>query len=85
MLLCSHWRIFHGFATVKAFRLGQESQGGGATVNFMDCLASLLEANSKMFAQDEVEFLDEIFAAQQRGDYIFVADLLGYIFPNTTL
>ena len=48
---------------VKAFHLGQESQGGGATMNFMDCLAPLLEANSKMFAQDEVECLDEIFAA----------------------
>lgn len=33
-----------------------------------------------MFAQDEVEFLDEIFAAQQRGDISLLLIYLGIFF-----
>ena len=70
---------------VEAFRLGKENQGSDALVKFMDCLASFLEDNSTLLGRDEEELLGEIIAAQHRGDYIFVADLLEYILPNTAL
>lgn len=70
---------------ITAFRLGREGEGSAALVKFIDCLAPALERNSDLLGGDEATLLNEIMAAQQRGDYLFVADLLEYLLPATAL
>lgn len=62
-----------------AFRLGMEAQGNEAFVGFVDRLAPLLADPERAQAAGEIgPFLPEIVAAQQRGDFLRVADLLEY-------
>lgn len=68
---------------ITAFRLGREGEGSDALVRFIDTLAPLLEQNGAHFGADEAALLNEIIEAQQRGDYLFVADLLEHILPCT--
>lgn len=70
---------------ITAFRLGREGEGSNALVKFIDGLAPVLESNSALLGPDEAALLSEIMAAQQRGDYLFVADLLEYLLPATAL
>ena len=72
-------------SAIRAFRLGKEGEGSSALVQFIDRLAPMLESNSVAIGEDEAALLQEIVAAQQRGDYIFLADLLEYLLPQTTL
>lgn len=78
---CERYRV----EAVEAFRLGMEGRGSDALMRLMDCLAPALEANAALLGANEVELLNLMVAAQQRGDYIFVADLLEHLFPNSAL
>jgi hypothetical protein len=79
--VCDIYRV----EAVEAFRLGMEGKGSDALMRLMDCLAPVLEANGDLLGSNEVELLNHIVAAQQRGDYIFVADLLEHVFPGSVL
>lgn len=79
--MCDQYRM----ESIEAFRLGMEGQGSDALVRFIDCLVPFMESNSAMLGQDESELLNLVFAAQQRGDYVFIADILQYVFPNSVL
>ncbi len=70
---------------IEAFRLGMEGKGSDAMMRLMDCMAPLLENNAAHLGADEAELLNLIADAQQRGDYIFVADLLEYMVPDSAL
>ncbi len=68
---------------VEAFRLGMEGKGSDAMMRLMDCMAPLLESNAAHLGTDDAELLNLIAEAQQRGDNIFVADLLEYMIPDS--
>ncbi len=70
---------------VEAFRLGMEGKGSDAMMRLMDCMTPLLESNVTHLGANEMELLNLIAEAQQRGDYIFVADLLEYMVPDSAL
>ncbi len=78
---CDIYRV----EAVEAFRLGMESRGNDSLMRLMDCLEPLLAKNSAALGKNEEELLNLVVAAQQRGDYIFVADLLEYMLPNSAL
>ena len=79
--MCHIYRV----EAVEAFRLGMEGRGSDAMMRLMDCMAPLLESNAADFGANEAELLRLIVDAQQRGDYIFVADLLEYMVPESAL
>ncbi len=61
---------------VRAFRLGMEAEGNEALIALIDALAADL---SKALAAPDHELaglLERILAAQARGDFLCVADLL---------
>jgi len=70
---------------ITAFRLGKEGEGCDAMVKFMDCLQQILNDNIELLGSDEAILIKELLAAQRRGDYIFVADLLEYLLPTTVI
>ena len=71
--------------TIEFFRLGVECQGSDSLSKFIDSFMPLIEVNADLLGQDEVNFLNELFAAQAREDYLFLADLLEYELPKTRL
>ena len=75
----------HRKEVIEAFRLGLVSQGSDNLVRFMDCLAPLLEAKADSLGEKEVKLIEEIFTAQSRGDYLYLADMLQYVWPRTRL
>lgn len=68
---------------VFAFRLGIEGQGGDRLAKFIDCLLPLLQGASSPLSQNEVALLDAVLAAQGRGDFLYVADLLEFELPRS--
>lgn len=70
---------------IESFRLGMEGKGSDAMMRLMDCITPLLKINSSHLGTDETALLNLIIDAQQRGDYIFVADLLEYMIPDSAL
>ncbi len=78
---CDIYRV----EAIEAFRLGMEGKGSDAMMRLMDCMAPLLEINAAHLGADEAALLNLIADAQQRGDYIFVADLLEYMVPDSAL
>jgi len=70
---------------ITAYRLGREAEGSDALVKYVDAIAPLLERSGLLLGADEAVLLQEVMAAQQRGDYLFVGDLLEYLLPATAL
>jgi len=76
-------------AAVRAFRVGMEAQGNDHLIAFVNHLAEVLSAarhkppdgagKEHLPPQAEIlPFLETALAAQERGDFLFVADLLEY-------
>jgi hypothetical protein len=64
-------------AAARAFRLGMEAQGQEAFVAFVDALqAELALPRGAAVAPRLQPLLPELLAAQERGDFLRVADLL---------
>ena len=79
----SNERFLH--SAIRSFRLGLEAQANSDLVKLIDVLAPYMEANATKMGKVEVELLNEIFAAQSRGDVLYLADLLEYEFPKSEL
>lgn len=65
--------------TVASFRVGMSARGNEALVNFVTLLQDDLDrVGTDSAAHPFLDHLQEIVAAQERGDYLRVADLLEY-------
>lgn len=68
---------FHEFEGVsRPFRLGMEAQGCLALVSCIDQLQPLLSSFPGHIAQQLISFLEVALLAQERKDYLLVADML---------
>lgn len=67
---------------IRYFRLGKEAQANDALTKFVNCLEQLVASNPALLGVDESNLLSEMFSALQRGDTIYVADLLEYLIPQ---
>ena len=66
-------------AASRAFRVGMEARANEEFVGFIDLMLPLLGRESHAQAALELApILPEVVAAQQRGDFLRVADLLEY-------
>ena len=63
--------------TVRHFRLGMEAAGNESFVGFVDALMGVL-ANPKPEDEALAAWFPEIVSAQERGDFLRVADLLEF-------
>jgi hypothetical protein len=61
---------------VRAFRLGMEGDGNAALARFVDGLVALFASAPPAADDPLLPLLSEILAAQERGDYLGVADLI---------
>lgn len=68
---------------VIAFRLGIEGQGSDRLAKFIDCLLPMLQGATSGLGATETALLEALFAAQSRGDFLYVADLLEFELPNS--
>ncbi len=65
--------------TVASFRVGMPARGNDALVSFVTMLQARLEGTgSDAVAHPFLAHLGEIIAAQERGDYLRIADLLEF-------
>ncbi len=65
--------------TVASFRVGMSARGNDALASFVTLLQAELDSQgTDSGAHPFLEHLKEIVAAQERGDYLRVADLLEY-------
>jgi len=66
---------------IRCFRLGMEPLGNDNLVKFADYLLPLLGSNANLYGASDNQLLESIFAAQTRGDFAYLADLLQYEIP----
>jgi hypothetical protein len=65
--------------TVSSFRVGMTGRGNDALVSFVTLLQARLDAaGSDEKAHPFLPHLGEIIAAQERGDWLKIADLLEF-------
>lgn len=65
-----------------SYRLGREGKGSEDLVRFVDALSGLVaELDASQMERLNCLFA-QIFAAQQRRDFVFVADILEYELPE---
>lgn len=63
----------------RQLRLGMEAAGSAALVTLIDELLKVMAAPSKSpLSPKDLPILKELIAGQQRGDFLYVADLLEY-------
>ena len=77
--------IFYLSEVIESFRLGREGQGSAALTKFIDFIMPRLEQYSAELTQDDIALLNKVIAAQDRSDYLFVADILEYLLPASAL
>ncbi len=70
---------------VNSLRLGLEAQAHHEMVDLMDAMLPFMEANAGRMGPAEVALINNLLAAQGRGDLLYVADLLEYELPRTAL
>ena len=66
--------------------MGAEGEGSHGLLEILNGIsASLNEQNEHEFNtnQEDISLLNKIIMAQERGDFIFVADLLEYELPRS--
>ena len=70
---------------IDSFRLGKEAQGSATLVEFIDCLTPKMSTCVSDLSQDDITIVKELLSAQAKCDYLYVADILEYIFPSSSL
>jgi len=66
-------------AAVSAFRVGRTAEGSTALVQVIDFMSQALQAlQDEELAELVLPHLQEILAAQERGDVLRIADLLEF-------
>ena len=66
-------------AAVSAFRVGRAAEGSSALVQVIDLISQALHAlQDEELAEFVLPHLQEILAAQERGDVLRIADLLEF-------
>jgi hypothetical protein len=70
---------------IESFRLGREGQGSAVLTKLIDEFIPRMEQYAAELTENDVALFDTMFTAQQRGDYLFVADILEYLLPTSTL
>ena len=64
---------------VRQFRLGMDGGGSATLVEFIDqLLKSMAHPETAPIGPRALPLLKEIIAGQQRGDFLYVADILEY-------
>ncbi len=65
--------------TITQFRLGMEAGANHSMISFIDSFLAAFKSGKFSAEVQEVQpLLQEILSAQERGDYLFAADLLEY-------
>lgn len=72
-------------SVVLSFRLGLEARAHHQMVALMDAMLPFMEANVGKMGPPEVALIKQLLAAQGRGDFLYLADLLEYELPRTAL
>ena len=66
-------------AAVSAFRVGRTAEGSTALIQVIDLMSQALQAlQDEQLAEFVLPHLQEILAAQERGDVLRIADLLEF-------
>ncbi len=66
-------------AAVSAFRMGRSAEGNSALIEFIDLMQQALTAlGDEELAAFVLPYVQEIVAAQERGDVLRIADLLEF-------
>ncbi|NOZ52520.1 MAG: hypothetical protein GXP08_05165 [Gammaproteobacteria bacterium] len=76
---CRH----HIGEAIRCFRLGMEPLGNDNLMKFADHLLPLLAHSKNLYQQHDNQLLETVFAAQSRGDFAYLADLLQYEIPTS--
>lgn len=74
--------------TSELFRIGAEGEGSRGVLEILNAITSVLGGNSvqeTIIEKEDLVLLNTIAAAQQRGDFLHVADLLEYELPRSAL
>jgi len=67
------------------YRLGVDAEGSDALAKVMEALQPRLAKNLSMLGPDDMKFLQSLMQAQAASDYLYVADLMEFVLPNTAL
>jgi hypothetical protein len=70
------------------FRIGAEGEGSRALLDILKTITDFVQDHSVQTAladQQSLVLLNDIALAQARGDFLYVADLLEYELPKTSL
>ena len=70
---------------VKSFRMGIIAQGSVALTLIVDAIIPLMEESASNITELDILIIKELLAAQERGDFNFVADILEYELPKSGL
>ena len=70
------------------FRIGAEGEGSRTLLDILKTITDYVQDHSVQYAltdQKSLALLNDIALAQERGDFLYVADLLEYELPESTL
>lgn len=74
--------------TAYLFRVGAEGEGSRGLLDIINTITSLLNGKDVQDAaidKEDLSLLNDVAQAQQRGDFIYIADLLEYELPKSAL
>ena len=66
---------------IQSYRLGVDREGNRALADFTEWLLPVLNEQSATLTEDDLNFVTELLTAQERTDYLYIADLLQYDLP----
>ena len=69
------------------FRIGAEGEGSRGLLEILSVIAATIETGKKTHIDikpEDLSLFNNIVQAQERGDFIYVADLLEYELPSSS-
>ncbi|WP_455203700.1 hypothetical protein [Kaarinaea lacus] len=73
--------------TANMFRIGAEGEGSRGLLEILSVIAATIETGKKTHIDikpEDLSLFNKIVQAQERGDFIYVADLLEYKLPSSS-